>query len=120
MSNMARTKHTREELAWAQSQLEAFCPKGRTVYTVLKSVSRSGMCRRLEVLVPYTEQPGTGEAPRPELANLTGYVGILLGRPVNDTGLRMDGCGMDMGFALVHDLAQRLYGDGYALKHRWV
>jgi hypothetical protein len=34
--------------------------------------------------------------------------------------IRVSGCGMDMGYHLVHSLSYALYGDGYALKHEWL
>ena len=30
------------------------------------------------------------------------------------------GCGMDMGYHVVHNLSHALFGEGYNLKHRWL
>lgn len=35
-------------------------------------------------------------------------------------GIRVSGCGMDMGFHLVYNLSLVLYGSGDALKQRWI
>lgn len=34
--------------------------------------------------------------------------------------LRVRGCGMDMGYHLVHNLSRALFKDGYCLRHRWL
>ena len=34
--------------------------------------------------------------------------------------VKMEGCGMDMGFSLVYELAHCLFRDGYALRHEWL
>src|SRR5690349_7420785 len=113
----------------ALAELRALCPPGSTVYTILRSVSRSGMSR---VITPLVLTP---DGPR----YLTHTVGTLLGltskRGFQD-GLRIDGGGMDMGFHLVNSLSYALHGmgrgreihalsgntdrPGYTLNHRWL
>ena len=53
---------------------------------------------------------------------ISGWISILLDRkrPANRDGVRVVGCGMDMGFDLVYRLSMELYGDGYALNARWL
>ena len=34
-----------------------------------------------------------------------------------DMGVKVGGCGMDMGFHLIYNLSSVLYKDGYAIKH---
>ena len=42
--------------------------------------------------------------------------------PIKDktNAVGVGGCGMDMGFHMVYTLASVLYGDGYALKERYI
>ena len=83
-------------------------------YTILRSVSRSGMSRTISV--HYVEKE-TGE-----LCQLNYVCAVLLGLSMDRSydGVRIKGCGMDMGFALVYDLASRACADGYAIHHRWI
>jgi hypothetical protein len=125
-----------------KGMLEILKP-GDTVRTILRHVSRSGMCRRISPVIIKD-----GSILHPDYA-----VSVLLnGKPLrysDPEGVRMDGCGMDMGFALVYNLSCLLFPDGfecigqncpsndhsngdrnyephhhrdggYALKHRWL
>ncbi len=81
-----------------------------TVYTVLRHVSRSGMQRRIDL---YTFKDN-------RKIYLTGYYAIMKGEESPRNGYKVGGCGMDMGFHLVHGLSYRLFGSDYALKHEWI
>ena len=85
---------------------------GMTVYTVLRSVSASGMSRCLDL---YCIHQG-------EIIRLTWSAAKALDQTYDTKkqALRVNGCGMDMGFDAVHTLAQVLFGDGDALKHSWL
>jgi len=83
---------------------------GDTVYTVLRSVARSGMSRRMDVYVMRDNAPRW----------ITGAVATLLGSPTNGTGMLVRGGGMDMGFHVAYSLSAKLFGDGCALSHRWI
>ena len=48
------------------------------------------------------------------------YFAYLFGEEPPKDGYRVGGCGMDMGFHLVHELGYRLFNDGYSLKHEWI
>lgn len=100
------------DLELAEDRLRAWMPRGSTVYTILRSRSRSGM-QRVIGLVVFAD----GYAVHPNSAAAT-----VLGRrwkPDHD-GVVCNGAGMDMGFELVYSLGQKLYGDGYALKPQWL
>ena len=110
---MSRKSEAREMLAkWLRP--------GVTVYSVLRSVSRSGMSRRIDfyVIDPADLRP----------IFLTGYIAGLLGMSWDgDPGLRVNGCGMDMGFHIVNNLSMVMFcpekytHDGaYALRHEWI
>lgn len=139
--------------------LKAMVKPGSRVYCVMKRVSSSGMSRVIDLLIAqpaydkvYPFKP-EGEAKYPNERDYTakpkrtlrGYeirsIGRLAARAGvgqrwdNDLGgIRIGGCGMDMGFALVYDLGRVLYpkgvkkgysgspetDGGYALKHEWL
>lgn len=88
----------------AIQQLRKLLKPGQTVYTVLRSVSRSGMSRRIDLYMVR------GRAIR----YLTGYVARVLGyRQSNDGEIVVGGCGMDMGWALVYELSRHLFPKGF-------
>ncbi len=118
----------------AVRELREILKPGDTVYTKLEHVSRSGMSR---VISPYIIRDN-------EPVCLEWKVGKALGWPLTPTGsrhegIRVSGCGMDMGFHLVYTLSRVLFPDGfmckgchlsdkphqhndggYALKQRWL
>ena len=113
----------------AIASLKACLKPGNTVYTILRSVSRSGMRRSLSVYIITSDgQPW----------DVTGTVCRATGRNTDrNNNLTVDGCGMDMGFHVVYGLGMTLWPDGttephgtrdgepdssggYALKHRWL
>jgi hypothetical protein len=94
----------------AKQSLLNILKKGDTVYTVLRHVSASGMSRRIDL---YTFQDS-------KKIYLTGYYAMMRGETPPRDGYKVGGCGMDMGFHLVHGLSYRLFGDDYALRHEWI
>ena len=84
--------------------------EGDTIYTVLRHVSRSGMQRRIDL---YTFKDD-------KKIYLSGYFAYLRGEEPPKNGYKVGGCGMDMGYHLVHGLGYRLFNDGYALRHEWI
>ena len=88
----------------AIAQLREWIKPGDTVYTVLRHKSRSGMQRTISVVM---------DAP---MRDRTYLVGIALGYSFDDkrNGLRVTGCGMDMGFELVYNLGRVLFPDGFS------
>lgn len=88
------------------------------VHCVLRHVSRSGMQRRISLFVVAWR----GDEGEPYIADISASAARVLDRRLNrdDLGVICHGAGMDMGFELVYSLSRALYGDGYALKHRWL
>ena len=78
---------------------------GDTVYTTVRSVARSGMSRTMDVYVMRDNEPW----------RITYSVAKATGHQYDDRreALRIGGCGMDMGFALVYDLSYALWPDGF-------
>ena len=104
MSATAKNRETGEQVE-ARRRLQGWLSPGDTVYTVIRSVAKSGMSRRLDLYRLEQDEP----------LCLTGNVAILcdLTFPRHGEGLRVDGCGMDMGFNTVYNLAATLWPDGF-------
>ena len=95
---------------------------GDTVYTSLRSVSRTGMYRHIVVLV------GRGRS----VLNISWHVHNLGIGDWREGAIGVGGAGMDMGFHVVYSLASVLFIDreyikgkkhsdgGYALRHSWL
>lgn len=96
------TKYTKTEKAEAFATLRKMLKPGDTVHTILNNVSRSGMSRDIRVVVLRD-----GEVLYPNWS-----VSVLLDYPraKHGDGLRVGGCGMDMGFHIVHSLGYALFG----------
>lgn len=114
-------KYSAEEVTNAREMLAKYAPKGSTVHCVIRQVSRSGMSRRIDFYVIDASDKQRG----PRLQYLTGWMSVLLGKTRSDKGMRVDGCGMDMGFHMVDCLASALYGRdsrglGNGLRHEWI
>lgn len=101
---MARfSKSERED---AITRLRALLTPGTTVYTVLRSVSRSGMTRGIDCYLLTQDRPQW----------LSRLVAKATDTPFDERHdcLKVGGCGMDMGFAVVYELSSALYPDGFA------
>jgi len=100
-----------------------------TVYTQLEHVSKSGMTRTINVYIMRKNEP----------RRISWQVAKLLDYPQDrDTcGVKVSGCGMDMGFSLVYNLGAIYWPNGtkkphgtrngepdsdggYALKQKWL
>lgn len=110
MTTISKQEHT-EQL----EKLRAWFPKGSTVYTLLRHVSRSGMQRQISVVAIIDKD---------DVRHPNYSVSRVLGYRLNKGGMHdaiiVNGAGMDMGFEIAYSLASKLYGDGYALKHQWL
>lgn len=95
--------------------LEHYLKEGQTVYTILRSVSSSGMSRHISLIA--VDSDGA-------LNDITYYAAAALNESLYEKNghrsIRQNGAGMDMGFNLVYNLSSVLYGNGYALKQAWL
>ena len=92
----------------------------KEAYTILSHVSASGMSRCIKVIALYKGRP----------LNLSWHVAKALDYKLSPThgGVKVSGCGMDMGFNLVYILSRALYArtsktradGGYKLQHNWL
>jgi hypothetical protein len=95
-------KYSKTAVAEAKDQLRKWIKPGDTVHTILDHVSRSGMSRNIRVILLKD-----GEALHP---NHSVAVALDLSRARKGDGVVMTGCGMDMGFHIVHSLGYALFG----------
>ena len=109
------TKKEAAERAEAINSLkESFKLKpGQTIYCILRRVSRSGMQRHISLCIIDPENVGVSG--RGGLSDISFFAGRALGMRVdrNTGGIVVGGCGMDMGFHLVYNLARAMFPDGY-------
>lgn len=99
---MSKASEKAQRKAESYAHLRKIIKPGDTVYTVLRHVSRSGMYRRIDLYKMTKDGP----------IWLTGPVGRVLEiTEKREGGLGVSGCGMDMGFHLVHSLGYALFGE---------
>ena len=123
------TRATKRERAEAIADLRKMLTPGDVVYTRLNHVSASGMTRWLDLFVIRDNEP----------LRLTWSAAAATDHRYCDRreSLKIEGCGMDMGFSAVYSLGRALWPDGtdtphgtrngepdtdggYALKQRWL
>jgi hypothetical protein len=90
----------------ALTRLRELLPPGSKVYTTLKHKSRSGMMRHITLAV--VDKEGIRDISW-DVAKVLEY------KQADNGGIKVGGCGMDMGFHLVYSLGRRLYPDGFKL-----
>jgi hypothetical protein len=100
---------------------------GQTVYTVLRSCSKSGMSRRISLHI----------VDKKDQQDITYLASVVMKDRMKDGAIVIGGCGMDMGFSLVYNLGHYLWPNGtkkphgtrngeadhsggYALKQSWM
>lgn len=104
---MKISKTTHDE---ALTRVRAWIKPGDTLYTILRHVSSSGMSRDIS-LVYIKPNAKEGQA----IYDLDYNAQMILGYPApkRGSGLRVGGCGMDMGFHMVYTLSRYLFPDGF-------
>lgn len=152
---------TKTEKLEAVAQLRKMLKPGSTVYTILRHCSASGMSRVIDLAIPCVEYRSEYPPKPADKADYPGQVdydakpkrvrvglqirsiGWLAAKAMDDKfdrdryGIKVGGCGMDMGFHLVYNLGATLWpkgtrkphgtrngeadtAGGYALKHAWL
>lgn len=99
------SKSKQAERQEAINHLRKILKPGDTVYTILRHRSRSGMSRVIDL---YAEGP---DGPR----EIGWWAADAIGEKYDHDrgGIRIGGCGMDMGFELVRCLSRALFPDGF-------
>lgn len=120
-------KYPKKDIEESRATLLEWLKPGMTVYTALDHVSRSGMSRNIRLILIEDDGP----------RYLTYHAARVLGYPMVHDAIKIGGCGMDMGFALVYQLGMKLWPEGtpephgrrngepdsnggYALRQRWI
>lgn len=90
-----------EAIKWLRVKLHP----NDTVYTAMTHVSSSGMLRVIRAIIIEDNTP----------LDISYYVSQVLGwsRDRNHDGVRVSGCGMDMGWHLVYSLSSALFRDDF-------
>lgn len=123
------TKATKKEKLSALADLREMLKPGDVIFTRLNHVSASGMTRWLDLFVIRENEP----------LRLTWSAAAATDHTYCDRreSLKIEGCGMDMGFSAVYSLGRALWPEGtdsphgtrngepdtdggYALKQRWL
>ena len=122
-------KQSEREKMEARERLLEILKPGMTVFTALKHVSASGMSRSIQLKIV---EGG-------DICDISYYAARAMGDKIDSKhgGIKIGGCGMDMGFALVYNLGMALWPQGtdkphgtrngepdrdggYALRQRWI
>lgn len=100
---MTKNKAVREAIEYAVDQLKTYLQPGMTVYTILQSVSRSGMQRKVSVYIMIDNKP----------IRITHLVATACGyRYDGKSGaVVLNGAGYDAATEIAHALSHRIYGD---------
>lgn len=107
------------DAAYCREQLFThYISEGATVYTTIRTVSSSGMTRHISLFVARDS----------EITDITYLAAGVLGESLYERQghrtIKVNGCGMDMGFHLVYSLSSVLFAGvdraGYVLNHRWI
>jgi len=101
---MTKKEEAQKEKTEAVERLRKLLKPGDCVRTILVHVSRSGMLRVIRPVFVKGDQT----------YDLTRDASIALGYSFDDRGgLKVGGCGMDMGFSVVYNLSRRLFPEGF-------
>jgi hypothetical protein len=128
------TKAQLQDREEARESLRQLLEPGATVYTSCNHVARSGMMRIIALYVTQADDDG-----KPYIRDISWLACQAMGDSWDDRrhGIRVGGCGMDMGFATVYNLGAVLWpagtpephgirngepdsSGGYALRHCWL
>jgi hypothetical protein len=118
-ATMSKREQAKADRDYAKEHLLThYLKEGDYIYTILRSVSASGMTRNISLVL----------AREGEIIDITYYAAHAMGDKLSESkghrAIRVNGCGMDMGFHLVYNLASVLFNGqeraGYALKQGWI
>ena len=113
-TKVSKAKQERLEREEIKQQLKKELKNCKTLYTIVDHVSQSGMTRDIRVFLIKNNKP----------LNISYKVARVLnerrGKNKWLAAVRVQGCGMDMGFNTVYNLSHCLFGDGYKIEQRWL
>ena len=82
--------------------LKSILKKNARVYTILRHVSKSGMSREIDIY--YFDKKGNKNY-------LSWHASNVIGWSMGKNGIKVGGCGMDMGFHLIYTLSRCMFGN---------
>ncbi|MBU2504119.1 MAG: hypothetical protein KJ879_03665 [Nanoarchaeota archaeon] len=89
-------------------RLQNLLNEGDTIYCILRHISRSGMSRLISFSCIKEEKH----------INLDYDISKILNyRRGKYEGLKVSGCGMDMGFSVVYEIGRKIFPNGGSLEH---
>jgi len=99
-----------DEVKQAYLYLRKLLKPGMTVYTILNHVSTSGMQRCISLAIG---------GKKGEIIKLDWHVAKAMKEKIDNKhgGIKVGGCGMDMGFSLVYSLGRTLWPTGTSKQH---
>lgn len=102
--------YTKKEQTEAIEKLRGMLKPGDRLSTILRHVSASGMSRSISVII--SDQDGIND--------ITWLVARALDMRIDDKhqGIKIGGCGMDMGFEIVYQLGGKLFPGGFDVEGR--
>lgn len=111
LTKKAQREQEREE---SRQELLKILRPGDRVYSVIRSVARSGMSRTIDFYAMQVDDRDGKPFPR----YLTGYIADVLDYRRDDHGaLKVGGCGMDMCFHVVYNVGRALWPRGTDKPH---
>lgn len=85
---------------------------GTEVYATVKSVSRSGMYRRVQLFIVGCSASKDSKYAEGRIIDISYWAAKVMEWPYNENGIGVRGCGMDMLFHTVDNLSYSMgYGD---------
>ena len=109
-------KISKQERQESINYLKDMLKEGDRLYTTVNHVSKSGMTRYIKTILIRDNKP----------LYLDYHISKVLEWSLSDkyNGIKVGGCGMDMGFHLVYTLSAKLFGHdnrgGYKLEQSWL
>lgn len=100
---MSKMKNTIRESEARDYLLANYINPSTKLLIIIKHVSGSGMTRRMKVFI------GDGKGKSSHITDITYYIADLCNLRVNDKGLKIQGCGMDMTFWLADYITSKLW-----------
>jgi hypothetical protein len=129
-ANVTKKEQRAAIIAAGRKHLRAFLNAAKrhgTIYYDVPSVSRSGMSRQIKLWTISKGQlvrawPGYGDHGTPEISalNYSDVMDVIAkdwGFSFEKRSFVVSGCGMDMVFALIDDLANKAYGWKYKVDY---
>ena len=123
-------KYSKAEKQESLEMLKSWIKKGDTLHTTVRHVSKSGMMRY--ITTRHLKQNLSIHGRPVRVSNYDYHIARVLDLPLapNYEGVKIGGCGMDMGFHLVYSLSRELFRDepkgesdrdrGYWIKQEWL